>query len=69
MSLLMSETLPIDPLLDDASSWLNSLSESVNALNAALNDAEEGSADSIEWARLTPALPPWSEMLMACLRR
>ena len=69
MSLLMSETVPIDPLLDDASSWLNSLSESVSALNAALHDAEEGSADSTEWARLRPALPPWSKILMACLRR
>ena len=68
MGLLMSETLLIDPRLDDATLWLNSLSEGVNALDAALNDAEDKSADSAERARLTPASRPWFKTLAACLR-
>ena len=69
MGLLMSDTVLIDTLLDDASRWLNSLSEWAYPLDATLNTDAEESADSPERARLTPASRPWFKTLAVCLRQ
>jgi hypothetical protein len=53
MGLLMSDSLPLDPLLDEVLRLLNGLSELAYATDATCDGHDHEAADLIEWPRLT----------------